>query len=137
MKKVFVDTYYWIAIVRPNDQWQAPARRARSSLGNTLMVTTDEVLSEFLNTLSRGEHMRRQAAQMVKKIMQNPNVKVVAQSRDSFLRRLELYENRLDKTYSLTDCISMNVMNKENITEVLSNDRHFEQEGYVVLITMG
>ena len=136
MKKVFVDTLYWLAIIRPNDQWQLPAKRARSLLGNVLMVSTDEVLSEFLNHLSKGgENMRKQAVLMVKKIMNNPNVKVIPQSRDSFFKGIELYGQRVDKTYSLTDCISMNTMKKETITEILTNDRHFEQEGYTVLIT--
>jgi predicted nucleic acid-binding protein len=136
MKKVFVDTLYWLAIVLPNDPWKEAANRARASLGNILMITTDEVLSEFLTSLSRGgERMRRQAVRMVHTIMGNPNVKVVAQSRDSFLKGLELYGQRLDKTYSLADCISMNVIKKESITEVLTNDKHFEQEGSVVLIT--
>jgi predicted nucleic acid-binding protein len=136
MKKVFVDTLYWLAIVLPNDQWQAPAKRARSLLGNVLLVSTDEVLSEFLNHLSKGgENMRKQAVQMVKSIMNNPNVKVIPQSRDSFLKGIELYGQRVDKNYSLTDCISMNVMKRESITEILTNDRHFEQEGNVVLIT--
>lgn len=136
MKKVFVDTLYWLAIVRPYDAWQEPAKRAKTLIGNVLMVSTDEVLSEYLNALSTaGEYMRKQAIQMVRKIMDNPNVKVIPQSRDSFLKGLELYEQRADKAYSLIDCISMNVMNKESITEVLNNDKHFEQEGFVVLIS--
>jgi predicted nucleic acid-binding protein len=135
MKKVFIDTLYWLAIVLPGDPWQTPAKKAKSSIGNIFMVTTDEVLTEFLNALSKGgEHMRKQAVQMVKKILENPNVKVIPQSRDSFLNGLELYGQRADKAYSLTDCISMNVIEKESITEVLTNDKHFEQEGYVVLI---
>lgn len=135
MKKVFVDTLYWLAIVRPRDPWQASAKKAKSAIGDVFMVTTDEVLSEFLNALSPGgEYIRKQAVQMVKKILDNPNVKVIPQSRDSFLKGIELYVQRADKGYSLTDCISMNVMAKESIIEVLTNDKHFEQEGYVVLI---
>ena len=38
------------------------------------------------------------------------------------------------KEYSLTDCISMNVMKTESINEILTNDHHFDQEGYDVLI---
>jgi predicted nucleic acid-binding protein len=40
---------------------------------------------------------------------------------------------RPDKGYSLTDCISMGTMRREAITEVLTNDRHFEQEGFRAL----
>ncbi len=135
MKKVFVDTLYWLAIVRPRDSWQISAKKAKASIGNVFMVSTDEVLTEFLNALSSGgDHIRKTAVKMVKKILDNPNIRVIPQSRNSFLKGLELYEQRADKGYSFTDCISMNVMANESITEVLTNDKHFEQEGYVVLI---
>ena len=136
MKTVFVDTLYWIAIVRPNDQWGDPAKKAKSLLSNVLLFTTDEVLTEFLTALSAGgENLRRQAARMVRAILANPNVKVLPQSRDSFLRGVDLYEQRLDKEYSLTDCISMNAMKSESVSEILTNDRHFGQERFEVLIT--
>jgi predicted nucleic acid-binding protein len=53
----------------------------------------------------------------------------------SELRQLgfELYEQRPDKGYSLTDCISMSVMRQMNINEVLTGDRHFQQEGFTIL----
>jgi predicted nucleic acid-binding protein len=46
---------------------------------------------------------------------------------------LLLYEARLDKGYSLTDCISMETMRYQGITDVLTNDAHFEQEGFHAL----
>jgi len=134
MKRVFADSNYWIALIRPGDQWADAAKEAWSLLGDALIVTTDGVLIEFLTALSRGEHMRKQAAKMVRAILENPNVKVIPQTRDSFLKGLTFYENRSDKEYSLTDCISMNVMKAELLEEVLTNDRHFEQEGFTVLI---
>jgi len=78
--------------------------------------------------------MRKQAAKMVRAILENPNVKVIPQTRESFLKGLIFYENRSDKEYSLTDCISMNVMSAESLVEVLTNDHHFEQEGFTFLI---
>ena len=71
---------------------------------------------------------------VLRAILENPNVKVISQTRDSFLKGLTFYENRSDKEYSLTDCISMNVMKAELLGEVLTNDRHFEQEGFTVSI---
>ena len=91
MRAVFADSNYWIAIINTNDQWNEAAKTARSLLGDVITVTTDEVLTEFLTALSRGEHFRRQAARMVRAIMENPNVKVVPQTRDSFLKGLSLY----------------------------------------------
>jgi len=46
---------------------------------------------------------------------------------------LELYRARPDKGYSLIDCISMQTMRNEGITEALPNDRHCEQEGFRAL----
>ncbi len=135
MKTVFADTLYWVAVVRPNNQWGDSAKKAKSLLGNVLLLTTDEVLTEFLTALSTGgENLRCQAARMVRAILANPNVKVLPQSRDSFLRGVDLYQERLDKEYSLTDCVSMNAMKSESVSEILTNDRHFRQEGFDVLI---
>lgn len=134
MKTVFADSLFWIALVKPEDQWAKAAKTAKSNLGNVLIVTTDEVLTEFLAALSSGKRMRKQAGKMVRAILANPNVRVVPQTRDSFLKGLTLYESRGDKKYSLTDCISMNVMKAESLIEALTHDRHFEQEGFTVLI---
>jgi predicted nucleic acid-binding protein len=134
MKKVFADSHYWIALAKPRDQWEDAAKAARALLGEALIVTTDEVLTEFLAALSSVKYLRQLAAKMVRSILENPNVKVIPQTRDSFLKGLIFYESRNDKQYSLIDCISMNVMKNESLVEVLTNDRHFEQEGYTVLI---
>ena len=136
MTTVFADTQYWVAIVRPKDQWQESAKRARSLLGTTRLLTTDEVLTEFLTTLSDGgEQLRLQAVKMVRAILNNPNVKVLPQTRDSFLRGVAFYEQRSDKKYSLTDCISMNAMKSESVTKILTHDHHFQQEKFEVLMT--
>jgi len=58
---------------------------------------------------------------------------VVPQSRDSLLSGMALYEARPDKGYSLTDCISMRTMRREGLSDALTNDRHFEQEGFRAL----
>ncbi len=50
-----------------------------------------------------------------------------------FLSGFDLYRARPDKGYSLTDCISMQIMRREGLTDALTNDRHFEQEGFRAL----
>jgi predicted nucleic acid-binding protein len=135
MKAVFADAVFWIALVKPGDPWKSSAESAKAALGPVRIVTTDEVLTEFLTALSGGgEKLRQQAARMVRAILDNPNVKVVPQSRGSFLDGLALFERRRDKEYSLADCISMNTMRSEAISEVLTSDHHFEQEGFTVLM---
>lgn len=135
MRRVFADSLYWTATVRPHDPWADRAKAAEEELRNALLVTTDEVLTEFLAALGQSGPVVRQAAvKAVRSILSDPNIRVIEQTREGFLRGLDRYESRQDKDYSLTDCISMNVMEDEGMTEVLTNDHHFEQEGFVILI---
>lgn len=110
------------------------AEKARQTLGIARLVTTEEVVVEFLNALASDPHVRRQAILMAKAIMTSPDVHTVSQSHASFLRGLRLYEDRQDKNYSLTDCISMSLMRERRIHRVLTNDHHFAQEGFEILI---
>ena len=104
-------------------------------MGPARLVTTDEVLTEFLAAPSKGgPNLRDRAVKTVRAILSNVNIKVIPQSRGSFQKGLSRFEARTDKQYSLQDCISMNVMESESITEILTNDRHFEQEGFAVLM---
>jgi uncharacterized protein len=42
---------------------------------------------------------------------------------------MDLLERRPDKSYSLCDAVSFILMRRRGITEALTTDRHFEQEG--------
>lgn len=129
MKKVFADTFYWIALTDSSDAAHERARQITDDV-----VTTDEVLSEYLTFFCAApEFLRREVALAVEDILQNATVAVIPQSRESFLAGLRLYRARPDKGYSLTDCISMETMRREGLSEVLTNDRHFEQEGFRAL----
>ena len=135
MKQVFADTFYWIASINPEDDWHHKTRALTATLDQVQIVTTDEVLTEVLTFFSaHGRSMRRRAVQLVKGLMDNPKVLVLQQTRDSFLAGVQLYESRSDKEYSLPDCISMNTLRQLSITEVLTHDRHFTQEGFVILL---
>ena len=95
--------------------------------------TTDAVLDEYLATYSARGHLRREAVATVRRLFTSPEVTVIPQTRVLFLEGLTLYESRPDKAYSLTDCISMYVMRREGLTDVLTNDHHFTQEGFRIL----
>jgi len=50
------------------------------------------------------------------------------------LAGLDLHFDRPDKNYSLTDCISMQMMRELGVFEILTHDHHFAQEGFVALM---
>ena len=135
MNEVFVDTAYLIAVVREDDQWHVAAVEARRRLDGVSFVTTDEVLTEFLTALSGGgSRLRTEAAIRVREVLEASDIRVVPQSRQSFMDGLASYESRLDKAYSLQDCVAMNVMEAEGISAVLTSDHNFEQEGFTILM---
>ena len=134
MRRVFPDTFYWIALIDLNDAARRHALALTSGLRDTPIVTTDEVLTECLTFFATvSTQLRRKAVIAVREILDYREVQVRPQIRASFLSGMELYEARPDKGYSLVDCISMQTMGHEGIGDVLTNDRHFEQEGFRAL----
>jgi len=134
MTALFVDTFYWIALADSNDSAHLPALTLTAKRATSGIVTTDEVLTEYLTFFSAAPApTRREAAEVVEDLLMSSIVRVIPQSRDSFRAGLQLYRARPDKDYSLTDCIAMQAMRREGLTEVLTNDRHFEQEGFRAL----
>jgi predicted nucleic acid-binding protein len=134
MKPFFADTFYWIALFSPKDAWHERVLAFSLSVGPCHLYTTEEVLSEFLTFCSAaGPQTRQQAAELVRSLFNDPGVTVIRQGHASFLKALGLYEARLDKRYSLTDCSSMVVMKRQRLSEALTNDRHFTQEGLQIL----
>ena len=123
MKQIFADTFYWVALINPQDNWHQRAREVTSSLKNVKLVTTDEVLVELLNFMSvRGANRKRRTVEFIDNLLQNPRLQVIPQNRESFLQGFELYRRRPDKEYSLTDCISMTVMQRLKISQVLTHE---------------
>jgi len=135
VRSIFADTFYWIALANPRDEWREAARRASTSFASAMIYTTDEVLAEFLTFFSSmGPQLRKRAILLVEHVLESPDVHVIPQTRDSFLAGVQLYKGRPDKAYSLVDCICMQAMKEEGIAEALTGDQHFAQEGFVVLL---
>ena len=131
MTRLFADTFFWTALADPRDQWHEAVRRYDGELQDVLLLTTDEVLVEFATQLGvRDRKLREIGGQWVRAILADPAIEVIPQSRESFLAGLALYESRPDKLYSLTDCISMAAMRSRGISDVLTFDHHFAQEGF-------
>jgi uncharacterized protein len=135
MRRIFVDTLYWVAITSRKDQWHQAALKAGQTLAGCHWVTTDEVLTELLTAFCEaGSMLRQRATALVRDLHNDQTMTIYPQSRQTFLAGLTLYEARPDKGYSLTDCISMEAMRQEGISEILTHDAHFTQEGFIKLL---
>lgn len=132
MKTVFADAFYFVGLVNRTDQHHATAVAAARQLRDEI-VTTEWILAEFADALAESAS-RRLVPRFIRELEQDAKVKIVRASTDLFRRGLALYEERPDKEWSLTDCLSFVVMKDENIREALTGDQHFEQAGFVVLM---
>ena len=103
-------------------------RRNRSLCTSVVFGEESRFFSE------RGRYLRQVAAAYVDDLLTDPDIVVHPQSHQTFLDGFALFKARLDKGYSQTDCISMNVTRQEEITEVLTDDDHFTQEGFIKLL---
>ncbi len=131
---LFADSFYWVALLNPGDAFHARVVSFHGNLGVVSFVTTDEVLTETLNWFSRaGPFWRGKATSLIHNLRTDPDARVLPQTRADFDSALALYEARPDKNYSLTDCRSMIALRALGISEVLTNDHHFTQEGYSIL----
>lgn len=135
MSEVFADTYYFFAILNPEDPAHMGAVRY-SEARDVCLVTTTWILTELADGLARTSH--RNAFQgVLEGLLLEPQTTIVPPSQALFEEGVALDNSRADKTWSLTDCISFVVMEECGLTEALTGDRHFEQAGFQTLLAIG
>jgi uncharacterized protein len=133
MKQIFADTGYWIGLVNPRDQIHQRVMKITQELSSVRLLTTEMVLVELLNSFSDSP-FHRAVAGMVLKLRNDRNVRIVPQTSEQFESALRRYKQAGDKSWSLTDCASFQVMEAEQIQAALTHDQHFAQAGFETLL---
>ncbi len=135
MPQVFVDTVAGIARINGRDALHARVRQAFRSLlqRRAGLVTTQFVWMEVADALANPA-FRGQTWRFLTGWRQRPYLRIVPASSSLFDEAMNLYSQRLDKEWSLTDCTSFVVMTQEGITEAFTSDHHFEQAGFAKLL---
>ena len=133
--EVFLDTAYAIALSSPNDRYHQKALQLAFELdaANSRLTTTRAVLLEIGNALAKQRY-RDAASQLLEALESDPQVEIVPLAEQLYARALQLYRERPDKEWGLTDCVSFVVMQDRGITEALTADEHFQQTGFRVLL---
>jgi uncharacterized protein len=96
-------------------------------------VTTEAVLWEWLNALA-DYTTRNIAVEGCRRVHADSRVELVAFDPELRGAAVDLYRRRVDKDWSLTDCLSFVVMEKRHLTEALTTDRHFGQAGFKAMM---
>ena len=134
MRRVFADTSYWIALVNPRDQIHAKAVSVTQQISPVRILTSEMVLAEVLNSFSDGGLLRQAVGSMVQRLRNNRDVIIVPQTSEQFEGALRRYKQAADKSWSLTDCASFEVMEAEQMQAAFTHDQHFAQAGFETLL---
>lgn len=132
---VFVDTSHLIAMLNRRDQHHARAAAwtRAVTVSRTRLVTTEAVLWEWLNACA-SPNFRRRAAEGYRRIHCDARVETIPPDDRRTHAAVALYAARIDKSWSLTDCLSFEVMQERQIRAALTSDQHFEQAGFEALL---
>ena len=87
MRRLFVDTFYLVALLYRRDAWHDRVMAFNQTLTpDDALLTTDAVLVELLAALSaKGPHMREEATVTTRMLLDDPDVIVIQQDRELFL----------------------------------------------------
>jgi predicted nucleic acid-binding protein len=132
MKRAFADSFYFVALLNRGDQHHAKVAAFASQFRDDI-ITTEWVLMEVADALAESTS-RRSVAPFIGHLTRDPKVEIIPATHDLFQRGLQFYNQRPDKDWPLTDCISFVLMTEEKIIEALTGDRHFEQAGLKALL---
>lgn len=119
-------------LLSPNDRAHRRAVEF-SEQHRPALLTTAWVMTELADGLA-GTPNRHLFAKILLETEQQAGNLVMPPTEELYRRGIDLYETRPDKSWSLTDCISMVVMQDHDVIEALTADRHFEQAGLVPLL---
>lgn len=97
-------------------------------------VTHSYVLSEFVALANSRRIDRRLALRFLDGVRQEPKIEIVYVDEPLHLKAMDLLRGRFDKSWSLCDAVSFELMERIGLTEALTTDHHFEQAGFVRLL---
>ncbi|MGC4121548.1 MAG: type II toxin-antitoxin system VapC family toxin [Myxococcales bacterium] len=133
--EVFLDTAYAVALSSRHDKFHVQAMRLAGDIrtAGVRLVTSRAIVLEIGNALSRQRY-RGAAIRLLEGLEDDPAIEIVPVSEQLYQRGWQLYRQRPDKEWGLTDCISFVVMQERGIMEALTSDEHFQQAGYRALM---
>jgi len=135
MEAIFMDSFAWIAAINKSDNYHEICLSILEELLNNQakLITTNYVLVETINALSKVEY-RKTAIEFIDKLEKSPSVQIIRITDEIYNNAWTFYKQRMDKDWGITDCTSFEVMRAFNVKKAFTNDKHFEQAGYSLLV---
>ena len=135
MRPVFADACYWIALLHEQDALHDLASLLHDEIHDRPVVTSEMVMVEMLNFFAEFGTLKCQAAvNLLLELRANLDIEIVALRTQQFWHAVDYYNARPDQQWGLVDCASFQIMEERGISEALTNDRHFAQAGFTILM---
>lgn len=100
----------------------------------TIRLTHNYIIAEYVALANARRFPRASVLDFVVDLLGNPDIETVWVDESIHRAAVELLTLRQDKTYSLCDAVSFILMCQQGVSEALTTDRHFEQEGFIRLL---
>ena len=132
---VFVDSFAWIAAINKSDNYHKISLNTIDYLLNrkVKLITSNYVIIETINALSKVE-FRKAVIEFIGKLKKSPSIEIIRITDEMYDNAWKLYKERMDKDWGITDCTSFEVMRIFNIKKAFTNDKHFEQAGFSLMV---
>lgn len=112
----------------------AEAEWQRLTEARTPLITTSLVLIELGDGLSRI-HLRTLAIAVYDRLHASPRCEILEPTSDQIAQGWDLFRNRPDKEWGMTDCVSFVIMQERRLDQAFTLDHHFAQAGFRVLLS--
>lgn len=134
-RTVFLDTSFVIALENKDDAHHARAKSLDDELlkEDAILMFHWGILIEIADGFARLAR-RPRGLHLLAKLTGEEGYRLVPIAEKLLQEGLDLYRARSDKEWSLTDCISFELMKREGVTEALTADIHFRQAGFQTLL---
>ena len=129
---MFLDTSGLLSLYDSGDAFHEDAVREFHRADG--LLTHNYVLAELVALVNARHLPRQNALDYIKDLLDHPLLEILWVDEAFHRAGLNLLYRRVDKSYSLCDAISFLQMQARGITEALTTDSHFEQEGLVRLL---
>ncbi len=129
---MFVDSSGWLCLYHKDEPEHLEAVELYKSAAT--LITTSYVLAEFVPLAQVRGFPRAQNLEFTRRILDSAEIEIVWDDETLHRQAVVHLRERTDKNYSLCDAVSFVVMRERGISESLTTDKHFRQEGFVRLL---
>ena len=129
---MLIDTSGFLCLIHKDEPEHENSMRLYNEA--SLYLTHSYILDEFIPLANVRKLPRANSLRFSRQILTDPTIELVWVDAVLHEAALTLLEQRTDKTYSLCDAVSFLIMSERGISDALTTDKHFEQEGFVRLL---